>query len=86
MLANTLLGVALGLFLGMGTAQGQEIMFIKVAEINRLLKQGVPVLLVDVRTYQEYLARHIKGAISVPLSAIDERYTEIPKQGLVALY
>ena len=86
MLAKTLLGVVFGLLLGMGTAQGQEIMFIKVAEVNRLLKQGAPVLLVDVRTYQEHLARHIKGAISVPLNAIDERDGEIPKHGLVALY
>ncbi len=40
----------------------------------------------DVRSRQEYLTRHIKNAVSIPLDTIDLRAGEIPRQGLVVLY
>jgi hypothetical protein len=69
-------------------AAGQEppITFIKVAELNRLLRTGAQVRLVDVRSRQEYLTRHLPGAISVPLDTIEARAAEVPRQGLVVLY
>jgi hypothetical protein len=88
MSVRRLLGAALALVVSLGAALAQErpIEFIKVAEVNRLLQQGAKVLFVDVRSRQEYLIRHIKGAISAPLSALDERERDIPRDGLVVLY
>ncbi|MGH8059136.1 MAG: rhodanese-like domain-containing protein [Candidatus Entotheonellia bacterium] len=88
MRVTLIVGVVLVLALGVGMGRGEEtpITFVKVAEVNRLLVQGTPVVFVDVRSHQEYLARHIKEAVSIPLSSLEERYREIPRQGLVVLY
>jgi 3-mercaptopyruvate sulfurtransferase SseA len=74
--------------LGGPSARAQEapIAFIKVAEVHALMKRGARVHLVDVRSRQEYLARHIKGAASIPLDALEARAAEVPRQGLVVLY
>jgi hypothetical protein len=73
---------------GVEAVRGQEvpITFITVADVHRLIERGTKVLFVDVRGQQEYLARHIKGAISMPLRTLPERYQEIPKGPLVVLY
>lgn len=39
-----------------------------------------------VRSREEYLARHIKGAVSIPLDALQQRYRELPRQGFVVFY
>jgi rhodanese-related sulfurtransferase len=44
------------------------------------------VALVDVRSRQEYLIRHIKGALSIPIDSIDVRSRDIPREGIVVLY
>ena len=71
---------------GHAQQQGPPIEFIKVDELNGLLRKGAPAKLVDVRSRQEYLTRHIKGAMSIPLDTIELRAGEIPRQGLVVLY
>jgi rhodanese-related sulfurtransferase len=82
------LGMTLALSLRVAGIQAQEvpITFVKVAAVQRLLSESKRVVLVDVRSHQEYLERHIKGAVSVPLPEIDQRFREIPQQGLVVLY
>jgi len=72
----------------LASAQQQEppIEFIKVDQLNALLRKGAPTKVIDVRSRQEYLTRHIKGAMSVPLDTIELRAGEIPRQGLVVLY
>lgn len=67
-------------------AQDAPIRFIRVAEVHALLQRGATVHLIDVRSRQEYLARHIKGALSIPLNVLEERAAEVPRQGLVVLY
>lgn len=62
------------------------ISLIGVKQVAQLLHDGAPVLLVDVRSRQEYLIRHIKGAVSIPVDNIDLRSREIPRDGLVVLY
>jgi hypothetical protein len=70
-----------------GSAQQEPpIEFIKVDQVNALLRKGAPTKLIDVRSRQEYLTRHIKGAMSIPLDTIELRVGEIPRQGLVVLY
>jgi hypothetical protein len=59
---------------------------IRVKQVSQLLSDGAPVLLVDVRSRQDYLIRHIKGALSIPIDSIESRSREIPRDGLVVLY
>jgi hypothetical protein len=59
---------------------------IRVKQVAQLLSDSAPVVLVDVRSRQEYLIRHIKGALSIPVDSIDARAWEIPRDGLVVLY
>jgi 3-mercaptopyruvate sulfurtransferase SseA len=68
------------------SAQKPEFEIIKVAELSALLKKGTKVAIVDVRSRQEYLTRHIKGAVSIPLDTVELRAGEIPREGLVVLY
>lgn len=83
------------LVLGAGLSQAGQmsmpggdipIEFIRVKEVAQLLSDGAKLMLVDVRSRQDYLIRHIKGALSVPLENIDVRSREIPRDGLVVLY
>ena len=60
--------------------------FIRVKQVAQLLSDSARVVLVDVRSRQEYLIRHIKGAVSIPLDSIDARSSEIPRDGLVIFY
>jgi hypothetical protein len=62
------------------------IALVKVAEVGRRLVAGERVVLVDVRSEEEYRARRLRGAMSIPLHALEARYREIPRQGLVVLY
>lgn len=69
-----------------GTAQPAPFELIRVDELNALLRKGTPAQVIDVRSRQEYLTRHIKGAISIPLDTIELRAGEVSRQGLVVLY
>lgn len=83
------------LFVGAGILQAGQpplpggdipIEFIRVKEVVQLLGDGAKVVLVDVRSRQDYLINHIKGALSAPLEHMDARAREIPRDGLVVLY
>jgi Rhodanese-like domain len=83
------------LILGAGLAQAAQlplpggeiqIELIRVKQVAQLLSDRAPVALVDVRSRQEYLIRHIKGALSIPIDSIDARSREIPREGIVVLY
>lgn len=79
--------IAVGLMVPAATpAQQVPIVFIKVADVHALLVRGTPPLLVDVRSREEYEARHIAGAISIPLNEIARRVGEVPRYPLVVLY
>lgn len=88
MLWKIVVGLTVGLVVvALGSrADEPPIAYIKAAEVYRLLQEGRRVLLIDVRSYEEYVARHIKGAISIPLNTIGTRYAEIPREGPVVLY
>jgi hypothetical protein len=87
--------IVLLLVLGPGLSQAGQmpkpggdipIEFIQVKQVAQLLSDSAKVMLVDVRSRQDYLIRHIKGALSVPVDSIDARSREIPRDGLVVLY
>ena len=69
-----------------GGAQQPPIELIRVDQLNALLQKGTAAQVIDVRSRQEYLTRHIKGAISIPLDTIELRAGEVSRQGLVVLY
>ncbi len=87
--------VVLLLILGTGLSQAAQmspsgedipIELIRVKQVAQLLSDGAPVALVDVRSRQEYLIRHIKGAASIPIDSIELRSRDIPREGIVVLY
>ena len=60
--------------------------FIKVDELKALMDKKAKVDLIDVRSWSEYVKRHLKGARSMPIRAIPSRAYEISKTGLVVFY
>lgn len=87
--------VGLTLILGAGFSWGSQapipggdipINYMAVKQVAQLLKDGASVVFVDVRSRQDYLIRHIKGAESIPLESIEVRAAEIPRDRLVILY
>ena len=78
-------GLSLG---GQAPIPGGEIPidFMRVKQVAQLRSDGARVVFVDVRSRQDYLIQHIKGAESIPLDSIDARSSEIPRDGLVILY
>jgi hypothetical protein len=87
--------VMLVLVLGTGPSQAAQtsplgedmpIELIRVKQVAQLLSDGAPVTLIDVRSRQEYLIRHIKGALSMPIDSIELRSRDIPRGGIVVLY
>jgi hypothetical protein len=76
---------------GAAAAQGPppsapEVPLMPAREVRRLQLERQPVVLVDVRTREEYLARHITGALSAPLRELEAQAREVPRTGLVVLY
>lgn len=46
-------------------------------EVARQVAQGTDAVVLDVRTPKEYAARHIPGALLVPLQELQRRYPEL---------
>jgi 3-mercaptopyruvate sulfurtransferase SseA len=59
---------------------------ISVDELKDKLENGSPIMLVDVRNRDDFLTNHIKGAVSIPLDEIPDRYQEIPQDKEVIVY
>ena len=58
---------------------------VTVAELKRLVHDG-GVTVIDVRPRDEYVAGHIPGALSVPLTELRRRMRELPKRREVIAY
>jgi rhodanese-related sulfurtransferase/DNA-binding transcriptional ArsR family regulator len=58
---------------------------VTLKELRRLVKEG-EVTLVDVRPRAEYDAAHIPGALSIPVSELKRRLSELPKKKEVIAY
>ncbi len=50
------------------------------------LASSEPPLVVDVRTPNEYAARHIEGSVNVPLNRLQERMAELPRDRRIMLH
>lgn len=87
-LAALVLAATTLLWLGAAPAGEPEVplQFISADELKALMDKKVKVDLIDVRSWGEYVKRHINGARSMPLRAVPSRAYEISKTGLVVFY
>lgn len=65
--------------------KGDDVRLLSVGEVRDMLEKG-EVLLVDVRTEQQYGEGHIKGALSLPKEDIKVRLRELPEDKLIVYY
>ncbi len=90
MMAPRLIALALALAVALpaaAIAAGEEgVELIGADELRRLQSTPRHILIVDVRSVEEFREKHIKDAVNVPLTEIEHRFGEIPRQGLVVLY
>ena len=59
---------------------------ITAVELAAMLKRGGKFTLVDVREPDEWAIGHIPGATLLPLSALPQRFGELPKDGRIVLH
>lgn len=87
-----MLGLALGVVVmhpppaAADVEEGLGLEFIGADELRRLQRTPRRILVVDVRSPEEFRESHIKGAVNVPVLELERRFSEIPRQGLVVLY
>ena len=56
----------------------------RIADLQQLKKQSPDqVTIIDVRNPEEYAAKHISGAINIPLGELENRSNELSKQSLI---
>ena len=58
---------------------------ISIYQLERMLDQGSPLLLVDLRTEEEYIYGHLYTAVNIPYESLADREEELYK-GLPALF
>ncbi len=63
-----------------------EVPRITPQELKEKLDANEDVIVVDTRSRKEYDSVHIPGALSIPLSEIEERHGELPQEGEIVLY
>jgi hypothetical protein len=83
-----LVALALSLAAPAAAAAGGEegVTFIGVAELRVMQSAPRLITIVDVRSAEEFRDGRIKSAVNVPLTELERRFKEIPRQGLVVLY
>ncbi|MFN2157041.1 MAG: rhodanese-like domain-containing protein, partial [Anaerolineae bacterium] len=64
----------------------EEVPRISPDQLRDLLASARRVVVVDTRSYSEYQAGHIRGAISLPGTEIESRYRELSKVTQIVLY
>ena len=68
-------------------AAGEEgVTLIGVDELRLVAQTPRRILIVDVRSPEEFQDSRIEGAVNIPVTEVERRFGEIPRQGLVVLY
>jgi 3-mercaptopyruvate sulfurtransferase SseA len=84
--------VLLALLAALSACQGgrprtqNEVPRIAPSVLKERLDTGEDLLVVDSRSFGEYEAGHIPGAISVPLSDLEARIDELPRDREIVFY
>ena len=68
-----------------GAAAPAEAPRVTAADVKALVAKK-DVVIVDVRTRDAYDQEHVEGAISIPLTELEGRLGELPKNKLIASY
>lgn len=55
-------------------------------EFGNEIKKSIKKVVIDVREAEEYKRGYIQGAINLPLSQLEQRLNEIPKENTIFLY
>jgi 3-mercaptopyruvate sulfurtransferase SseA len=85
--AIALLALLIGLSACQARPQTQnEVPRIAASALKERLDAGESVLIVDARSSDEYAEAHIPGAISVPLSDLEARLDELPRDQDIVFY
>ncbi|MBW3564233.1 MAG: hypothetical protein KY459_05875 [Acidobacteria bacterium] len=58
---------------------------VSIEELTDLMNQG-QALVVDVRSPQSFIAAHIPGSISIPLTEMSVRMNELPRDRMIVTY
>jgi rhodanese-related sulfurtransferase len=66
--------------------ENQGFTTLSVDEVYEIVKNNEGYLIIDVRSIDEYKDGHIKGAISIPVSDLEKRIGEIPKDKQIIVY
>lgn len=67
-------------------ATAADVPRMRVQELKALLDAGEEVIIVDSRSLTSYEARHITGALSMPVLEVDARYAELPTDRKIVFY
>jgi membrane protein DedA with SNARE-associated domain/rhodanese-related sulfurtransferase len=59
---------------------------ISVQELRRLIDDGSPPAIVDVRTTRSFAAQHIPGALRMTIAEVDEQLANLPRDREIVLY
>jgi sulfur-carrier protein adenylyltransferase/sulfurtransferase len=60
--------------------------YITPQELQQQLQSDHPPTVIDVRSYEEYVAGHIPGALHIPGDQLEHRLAEIPSDRPVVPY
>lgn len=72
--------------LAVSSGQAQVVKNISAAEAYQLLQRDARVLLLDVRTAQEYFDLRLKSARLIPIDQVVQRRAEVPQDRPVLVY
>lgn len=67
-------------------AKLEDVPRVSVNEARRRRERGEPIVIVDVRSADDYVAEHIAGSVHIPLREIPRRFRELPRDALLVFY
>lgn len=83
---RNILVIFLLLIATVSNAQGAGYRNVMSADAKRIIEQKKNVYLLDVRTPEEFRQARMKGGMLIPLSEIERRLVEVPKNRPILVY
>ncbi len=65
---------------------GPDVPRVSLEQLKEKLDAGADIVIVDVRSEEEFAESHIPGAISIPWEEIEDRYPELPRDKEIITY